>query len=205
ALVAAGAIGFAALAAWSEVRAFNEARKADAHLLGASVEVGFEGRQFRPRWANLAIFTSAPIAEILRGAGTASVVEGASAGTARAERRGPREFTLQTQSAAGATVVVRHFYYPGWQARLAANGAPLPTEPSRGDGLIAVRVPAGTHEITLRLEASALEKTGALVSALASMLLAVLFVRAPSAMASTAAARSAAVPRASSDPSQSSP
>lgn len=204
AFVLAGALLFAGLAAQSGWRALAAARKTDARFAAASVEVGMEGRQFRPRWVNLELFTRAPLAEIVRGAGTAAIAGGGD-GTASAERRGPRAFALRAQSAAGTTLVVQHFYYPGWQARLAATGEPLATEPSRGDGLIAIRVPAGEHEIALRLETSALEKLGALVSALAAAIVAFLLLRGANAPAEAAAARSAAAAQASADPSQSSP
>jgi hypothetical protein len=166
------AVAFAALAVAAQRHALEERANADMRLLAASTEIGFEGRQFRPRWANLALFTSAPLGEIAQRAGTASMIHGE--GSARAVRRSARMMTLTTETAQDATVVVHQFYYPGWTARV-AQGERLQTGPSP-DGLIQIAVPAGHHEITLRLEPGASEKVGVVASAAAAIVVCALLV-----------------------------
>ena len=61
------------------------------------------------------------------------------------------------------TIVVRQFYYPGWQARLANDGTWLAVRPT-SHGLLAIEVPGGTHDIVIGLPAGALERGGQALS-----------------------------------------
>lgn len=179
---------FATLALAAERAALQTAAKTDIRLLAASTEIGFEGRQFRPRWASLAPFTTRPLAELMERAGTAELARGE--GSLVIARHGSRRMKLTVDLATLSTIVIQHFYYPGWIARTAPGGLSLPATPSP-DGLISLDVPRGRYEIALRLEASASEKTGAIASAAAAIVTLALLARPRSRPAPTATSRAA--------------
>jgi hypothetical protein len=61
-----------------------------------------------------------------------------------------------------ATVHVRSFYFPGWQAWV--DGSPASIEPDKPYGLIEVAVPAGTHEVRLRNGATPSQLAGGVLA-----------------------------------------
>ncbi|MFQ5718459.1 MAG: 6-pyruvoyl-tetrahydropterin synthase-related protein [Acidobacteriota bacterium] len=71
---------------------------------------------------------------------------------------------------AGRTVHVRTFDFPGWRARL--DGSPAPIVPDETTHTITVRIPAGSHDLHLNLEATPDRVVGRAISlaALATML-----------------------------------
>ena len=182
------AVVFAALTLAAERAALHAAAKADMRLLAASTEIGFEGRQFRPRWASLAPFTTRPLAELMERAGTAELARGE--GSVDVVRHGSRHMTLTVDLATLATIVIHHFYYPGWTAQAGPGGLSLSATPSP-DGLISLEVPRGRYEIALRLEPSASEKAGAIASAAAAIVTLALLARPRSRLAPTATSRAA--------------
>jgi len=63
-------------------------------------------------------------------------------------------------------LVVRTFYFPGWQATV--DGQPVPVEPIGPPGLIRLAVPAGEHVVTLRFTETPVRLAGDILSAIAS-------------------------------------
>ena len=73
------------------------------------------------------------------------------------------------------TPVTLQFYtydYPGWQVTL--NGEPLPHRPEPPYGLITVDVPAGEHEVYLRMGTTPARTIGTLLSVLALLIILIL-------------------------------
>ncbi|MFQ5577884.1 MAG: 6-pyruvoyl-tetrahydropterin synthase-related protein [Anaerolineae bacterium] len=64
-----------------------------------------------------------------------------------------------------ATVQFYTYDYPGWQVRL--NGAPIPHRPAPPSGLITVEVPAGEHQLSLRMGTTPPRLAGGALSLLA--------------------------------------
>jgi hypothetical protein len=56
---------------------------------------------------------------------------------------------------AGA-VTLQRFWFPGWRAWV--DGRPTPTRPPGPDGLVAVNVPAGEHEVRFAFESTPLRR-----------------------------------------------
>jgi hypothetical protein len=64
-----------------------------------------------------------------------------------------------------------HFYFPGWTATL--DGGPVTIEPAEPDGLMTIRVPAGSHTLTIRFDDTPPRRIAWAISAAALFLLAV--------------------------------
>jgi hypothetical protein len=130
------------------------------------LEQGRDAPEYRP--ANAASTQTEDFAKLLSRIchdGTqlakACVVEGTGAITV--ERWQPREIALGVETAGGVTLNVNQFYYPGWAAYV--DGKPHPLAPSKPDGLLQLKLPAGTHDLQLRLEKTTPERSGELISA----------------------------------------
>jgi hypothetical protein len=91
------------------------------------------------------------------------------------ERWTPGKIELRVATLGGVEFDVTQFHYPGWAAYL--DGRRHPLEPSRPDGLLRLNVPAGEHQIILRLRHTAAVDAGILVSA-ASVILLMLWIAA---------------------------
>lgn len=91
----------------------------------------------------------------------ACAVEGT--GTIKVERWQPREISLRVETESGMALNVSQFYYPGWAAYL--DGQRHTLTPSAPDGLLHLTVPAGTHQVSLRLRHTAAEDAGIILSA----------------------------------------
>jgi hypothetical protein len=90
-----------------------------------------------------------------------TVIEGT--GSAQILARRSREIDLRVETPTGVKMTVPQFYYPYWTARV--DGAnDLAVTPSQPDGLINLNVPAGDHEVRLRLERSKPETVGQMIS-----------------------------------------
>lgn len=130
-------------------------------------------QEYRPRWVKADVRR---IVARIRGnpdaINTARVVDGH--GVIVASEWKPRLLTLSLQASDDVTVEIHHFYYPEWTATL-NEGTRLITQPSDREGLIRVKVPAGSHILTLRLAKSSLERTGQRI-ALASLLILVALI-----------------------------
>lgn len=90
----------------------------------------------------------------------ACIVEGT--GTLTVERWQPRDIVLNVAAVQPVALNVSQFYYPGWTADVDNQAYPL--QPSKPDGLINLRLPAGTHHVRLHLARSRPELIGIFVS-----------------------------------------
>jgi hypothetical protein len=99
-------------------------------------------------------------------------VEGTGAVTV--ERWQPRDIALRVETEGGVALNVSQFYYPGWAAYL--DGRRHPLAPSAPDGLLHLDVPAGTHQVNLRLRHTAAEDAGIILSAASLFALLLCFV-----------------------------
>lgn len=81
----------------------------------------------------------------------------------------PREISLQTKTATGMRISLSQFYYPNWTAHLVGEQGNLNVQPLEPDGLLSVSVPAGEHQILLRLERSRAELIGQVVSLISGL------------------------------------
>ena len=77
----------------------------------------------------------------------------------------PRRAVFLVETQLPATLLIGQFYYPGWEARELKDLRLLPLSPSVPDGLITLQLPAGKHEILLRLQPQPAERIGSLISA----------------------------------------
>lgn len=137
------------------------------------VEAGRDAPEYRPIWVRkVAERSQASIREqagepkgnldkvkIVRGSGSASV-----------NRWKARDIVLQVDTPSGAQVTISQFYYPFWTAQLDAEPHRLTVQPSEPDGLLSIWVPSGTHRVALRLERSALERIGQIISGVSAMI-----------------------------------
>jgi hypothetical protein len=92
----------------------------------------------------------------------------------------PREIRFRVESPQAVDVVVGQFFFDGWRAEIQGEGTELPIVPRKADGLVQVTVPAGTHEVSVRLERALSERIGqyiSLASALAVLGAAVVSIR----------------------------
>jgi len=86
----------------------------------------------------------------------------------------PQSERLVIRSAAPVDITLRTFMFPGWRARLDDRPASLSTTQ---DGLIALSIPEGQHELHLAFASTAERTASWLLAALAAVLLAGLAVR----------------------------
>ncbi|MFI5396505.1 MAG: 6-pyruvoyl-tetrahydropterin synthase-related protein [Candidatus Binatia bacterium] len=77
----------------------------------------------------------------------------------------PRAIVLRSDSVQGGWVQIRQFYFPGWEAKDAADGTVLEIEPSKPEGMIRVRAQPGRHEIRVQFPVSGAERIGGWLSA----------------------------------------
>jgi hypothetical protein len=95
-----------------------------------------------------------PVARVAEGKGSISV-----------EDWGPREISLQADLQTDCAVHVNQLYYPGWVAEIGRGGTLADARPSEPDGLLSFRLPAGSHQVSVRLERSWPEILGRTISA----------------------------------------
>jgi hypothetical protein len=88
---------------------------------------------------------------------------------ARLLSRGPVTQRWQVRVTTERELVFATYWFPGWRATV--DGQPVPTVAQPGHGGIRVRIPAGTHEVTLALGRSPLRLAAELVSLLGSLAL----------------------------------
>jgi hypothetical protein len=77
-----------------------------------------------------------------------------------------RNIHLKIDLARGANILVKQFYYPGWQATLSQNDTQLPLEAAGDAGLIMLNAPPGRYDIKLILHPLWQEVAGTIVSVL---------------------------------------
>jgi hypothetical protein len=91
-------------------------------------------------------------------------------GEARPIRLAPLEDVYELDLPQAATLRIRRFFYPGWQAWIDDRSVPI--EPEGAYGWIAVPAPEGTHQLRLRFDATP-ARDGAAVLVLSGLALAV--------------------------------
>ncbi|MBI5650589.1 MAG: hypothetical protein HZC40_09120 [Chloroflexi bacterium] len=81
----------------------------------------------------------------------------------------PQRIALRVSSSHSETILLRAFYFPGWQATL--DGAPLDLFPSTPLGLITLDLPPGTHRVVIWFGDTLARQIGAIISGLAALIL----------------------------------
>jgi len=190
-LFAAKTVGLVLVVVWIPVTAWKASMvfpqtnpvQRDIAIRQEELDQSRDPPEYRPRWsqATAAIDWEASVDEelwirlmktdiesLLQRAGSSPghppqpiVIEGA--GSAQILARRSREIDLRVETATGVKMTVPQFYYPYWTARL-DGASDLAVTPSQPDGLINLAVPAGNHEVRLRLERSKPETIGQLIS-----------------------------------------
>jgi len=117
-----------------------------------------------PVWARGENWGTDALREMRRVSSGMGLVRGEEAADASVLKWAPRDIRIRVRSEREGSTVVRQLYYPGWEAHDAASGAGLKIEPTRREGLIRVWVPAGDHEVVLRLHGGAMEGLGTAIS-----------------------------------------
>jgi len=122
------------LSAWREYKVHPVTRASYRDLITNNQDAP----EYRPRWAERDAFLGLQ-AEIraTKQIDRVNVVEGFADVTV--ERWAPRQINLRVGSAAGATLRVKQFYFPGWRARV-NNGEPE-LRPAPKTGLLDIVVP----------------------------------------------------------------
>jgi hypothetical protein len=88
--------------------------------------------------------------------------------TVQTVRHGGQSDDVRVEASAPTRVMFYTRYFPGWTATL--DNQPIAIEPYREQGLILVRVPAGSHLVRLRFEDTPVRQIGALISALSLLI-----------------------------------
>jgi hypothetical protein len=129
----------------------------------ANIEQFIDYAGLRPRWVEQDKFTPAAIEKLNQNPAKAMIIAGQ--GSVVTQQWKAREIVLKADATTDVWLAVKQFYYPGWTAQLAGVSAPLAVRPSKGDGLLNVWAPSGTHEILLELRPGIAEQIGQVVSA----------------------------------------
>ena len=125
--------------------------------------------EYLPRWADPKLFPvtmredvliGLPKLEIKGGEGEVSVVHWS-----------PAQIVLQSSATTPILLVVKHLYYPNWQARMRAQHQPLVVSPSADHGFISVEIPPGSQQVTLTMEPGLEESRGLILSILSAAVL----------------------------------
>jgi hypothetical protein len=166
---------------WAASRAFLVWRSDPKGLerLQDSERFSRDHENFLPQWAMSAQRhgIEAPLAKLPgHGLLLESAGRGFTAGRASIMSWEPRRAVLNVETPEPANLLIGQFYYPGWRAQDLTDDRPLTLSPSAVDGLLLVEVPAGTHQILLRLEAQAPERAGLAVSMISCLVAIVLSI-----------------------------
>ncbi|MDH5555849.1 MAG: 6-pyruvoyl-tetrahydropterin synthase-related protein [Alphaproteobacteria bacterium] len=133
------------------------------------ISMGHDASEYLPASATL------PQSEIWRHLKSISRIGlDADNGRASVTRWKARDIVLDVDLSAETKLVVRQFYYPGWQARIAGGGGAVTIAPAGPAGLIELIAPPGRYRLELALGWSLHELAGAAISV--SGLLIVLFI-----------------------------
>jgi hypothetical protein len=124
-------------------------------------------QEFMPRWAQFAPLDT-----------SSTVTNSLAAPTFKAIAGGPLERVVEVTAAAPFALRFADFYYPGWRAFIDA-GQPLAEYPSTNLGLLTVDVPAGTHQVRVVWQGTALEQWATVISLATLLALAVFQLRQP--------------------------
>lgn len=131
-----------------------------------------EALEYRPRWVSVDSFRLEGLQKIRQRLPQGWAID--QAGQVEIREWKPRKITVQTNVPTETQLTLRQFYYPGWVATSEGNAEPFVIQPSQPEGLLQVKIPSGTHEIQLTLEAGIIERSGQVTSAIAVVLLSLL-------------------------------
>ncbi|WP_346292309.1 hypothetical protein [Sphaerothrix gracilis] len=106
---------------------------------------------------------------------TPQAVTDSAAAKITVEQWQPRKLLFQSDAVTRTEVTLGQFYYPGWYASLLNSNQSLPTKASEL-GLLQLVVPAGKHRVSVVFNTLPEEKTGQIVSLIASLGTAVLAI-----------------------------
>jgi hypothetical protein len=163
-------LGLLLVAGWSVPTAFYVAKQRTAyHQLSDDARLlGFlEREEYYPRTAGLVVEAYAedrpveprPQVRLLAGEGDIGV-----------EVWRPRRIELAVDMAQPGEIELGQLYYPGWHAETIAGPCCVVVQPTPGEGLIGLDLPAGSYRLVVHLESRA-ERVGAGISLVALALL----------------------------------
>ncbi len=110
--------------------------------------------------------SAGPLVRFAAGPGTATVIAWK-----------PRHIEFETNSSTGGEVMVNQFYYPAWQAELAASAERLETSAALPAGLVAIHVPPGQADVRLDIPRETAERVGLWISVLSVLVCVCLALR----------------------------
>lgn len=131
---------------------------------------------FLPRWSNPDLFVDTPegvraMRELATRTEKAVLVEGT--GSVMVKHWQPPHIELAVKAETALRLGLLQLYYPGWVARLDVGSTRLEVGSYRPDGLLEVKVPAGTHRILIGREPLPEERAGQIISGVSLVGLAV--------------------------------
>ncbi len=139
-------------------------------IIDALVRSGAGPKEYVPPWVNI------PPAEIRwQLARVPRLSFDASTGTATVSEWKPRRIVIDADLRRQTDLIVRQFYFPGWQAsKISAESIDLQTEPAEATGLVRISAPPGRYKIELRLLPRWQETVGQLLTSVAVLVLLVM-------------------------------
>ncbi len=139
-------------------------------IIDALVSSGVGPKEYVPRWVNI------QPAEIQRQPVRVPRLSfAASTGSATITGWEPRRIVIDVDLHRQSDLIVRQFYFPGWQAhQLSAKSIDLQTGPAEATGLVRISAPPGQYEIELRLLPRWQETVGQWSTGIAILLLLVM-------------------------------
>ncbi len=145
---------------WRQYKIHNQLAVTKNDLVANNMDVP----EYRPRWAERASLNVTAMQ-----ASQVEVVEGDAETVVESWQ--PGKIALLIKADNTTTVDVHQLFFPGWQWRLNAASDFQDAQPSPFAGLVRIKIPAGKHKIVLRLNATRMERTGRLISAICMGLL----------------------------------
>ncbi|MGE0130472.1 MAG: 6-pyruvoyl-tetrahydropterin synthase-related protein [Blastocatellales bacterium] len=130
--------------------------------------------EYRPRWVDRDRF----IVQADKASGDTDWVFVSEGKTeAKIEAWQPGKIVLNVNSEAGATLDVRQYFFPTWQARNITTGDQLSLQPAPVSGLLRIKAPAGAHRIELKLAPAPAEQAGRVITAISLAIVFLLIIR----------------------------
>ncbi|MCU0550853.1 MAG: YfhO family protein [Leptolyngbya sp. Prado105] len=120
-----------------------------------------EALEYRPRWVPPEQFQVSSFIQLSQRLPQNWEISGQ--GEAQIQVWKPRYIALHIDVPIETELTLKQFYYSGWTARLQDFSRLLPVQPS-AEGLLQVKVPSGSHNISVTLEAGMTERLGQMIS-----------------------------------------
>jgi hypothetical protein len=156
------------------VYATGEWPRAAKQELSHALAVAPDCFEYLPRWASEEYFRALQRGDPVPAQTRAEILEGSGTVVIRDWR--PRKITLATSGQSELLLTIGQYYFPGWSAQLDGQKG-SPAKPSPGAGLLSMKVPAGRHNLVLRLRSGSAERSGGVISLIALATLAGLWLR----------------------------